>query len=287
LTEQTTPEPASLVASQSGERATQERRTAPGPDPLCRVASALSHASANGWPKHRRLYEAVLAGLACGDWKPGDRFPTEVELAAALPLSLGTIQRAVKALAEAGVLTRGRRRGSAFALPDPQMPDPLHCRFHDPQGRVLPVTTRITGRRVVTRSGPWCALKASVSDSIVRIDRVFRVDERFNVVSRFYASRERFPELLDRPIADLAAENFKHLFAREFGRPVASLAQTVQSLTFAGPLAKVLGKRSALRVTIVAHGADGLALYHLDMYVPEGAPPLAVGSRDATPWIPG
>jgi hypothetical protein len=115
----------------------------------------------------------------------------------------------------------------------------------------------------------------------VRIDRVFRVDECFSVVSRFYASHKRFPQLLDWPIADLAAENFKQLFAREFGRPVASIAQTVQTMTFTGRLAKVLGQRTVLRVSVVAHGVDGLALYYLDMYVPEGAPPLAVGGRDS------
>ncbi|MFO0522724.1 MAG: hypothetical protein ACK515_20245, partial [bacterium] len=65
----------------------------------------------------------------------------------------------------------------------------------------------------------------------------------------------------------------------EFGRPVASIAQTVQTMTFTGRLAKVLGQRTVLRVSVVAHGVDGLALYYLDMYVPEGAPPLAVGGR--------
>ncbi len=245
------------------------------------MAHALAGPDRSAHPKHRRLYDAVLAGLERGDWRPGDRFPTEVELTAALPLSLGTIQRAVKALADAGVITRGRRRGSAFALPDPRMPDPLHCRFLDSQGRVLPVTTRITGRRVVGRSGPWDVVKAGASDAVVRIDRVFRVDDRFSVVSHFHASRRRFPDLLARPVADLAGENFKQLFAREFGRPIASLAQTVQAVTFTANLARVLGQRSGLHVSIVAHGADGLTLYALEMYVPAGAPPLAVSGRDA------
>ena len=281
MTERSAAGSGSVPATRDRALGVQSRRPATGRDPLARMADALANEHADGQPKHRRLYEGVLSGLARGDWKPGDRFPTEVELAAALPLSLGTIQRAVKALADAGVLTRGRRRGTVFTVPEPRMPDPLHCRFLDPCGRVLPVTTRITGRRIVTRSGPWAVVRAGAGDSIVRIDRVFRVDECFSVVSRFYASHKRFPQLLDWPIADLAAENFKQLFAREFGRPVASIAQTVQTMTFTGRLAKVLGQRTVLRVSVVAHGVDGLALYYLDMYVPEGAPPLAVGGRDS------
>jgi GntR family transcriptional regulator len=248
--------------------------------PLSRIARALSAPDPAGQPKHRRLHDAVIAALARGDWCPGDRFPTEVELTRALPLSLGTIQRAVKALADAGVITRGRRRGSAFAAPDPRMPDPLHCRFLDPLGRVLPVTTRITSRRLLARSGAWDIVKANPADAVVRIDRVFRVDERFSVVSHFHASHSRFPSLLSRPVADLAGENFKHLFAREFGRPIATLAHTVQCAMLPAAVARTLGSPTGLRTAIVSHGVDGQPLYMLDMYVPAGAPPLAIGAFD-------
>jgi DNA-binding GntR family transcriptional regulator len=58
----------------------------------------------DGLPKYTALRDAIVSAVAGGQLAPGDRVPNEQELAAALPISLGTIQRALRQLVEEGVI---------------------------------------------------------------------------------------------------------------------------------------------------------------------------------------
>src|SRR3954467_11666551 len=82
-------------------------------------------------PKHVQLSEAMRAAVASGHWRTGERLPTEVELARALPFSLGTVQRALRELSGDGTVVRRQRSGTFVAAQRTAMTDPWHCRFLD------------------------------------------------------------------------------------------------------------------------------------------------------------
>lgn len=56
---------------------------------------------------HRRILE--------GDWRPGDRLPRDADLAREFGCARGTVQRAMRDLAEAGLVVRRRRGGTRLA----------------------------------------------------------------------------------------------------------------------------------------------------------------------------
>ena len=65
-----------------------------------------------GW----REVRAELAGrIAARDWAPGARVPNEAALAAELGCARGTVNRAMRALAEEGLVERRRRAGTHVA----------------------------------------------------------------------------------------------------------------------------------------------------------------------------
>ena len=65
-----------------------------------------------GW----REVRAELAGrIAARDWAPGARVPNEAALAAELGCARGTVNRAMRALAEEGLVERRRRAGTRVA----------------------------------------------------------------------------------------------------------------------------------------------------------------------------
>jgi GntR family transcriptional regulator len=245
---------------------------------LSRLVRLLEAESRSNEPKHRQLLQAIERSLGDGVWQPGDRFPTEAELQRALPFSLGTIQRAIQTLKGQGRLLRGRRRGTVVADSAPVLPDPLHLRFMGEDGQVLAVSTRTLTRRSIVSRAHWARGLARPGQQLLRIDRLFSVDGRWPVGSRFYANPARFPALATRPARDLAGENFKLLLGREFGHPIASIVQTVQALRLPLSMALVLGAVEGLRVDVLARGADGTALYYQEIFVPGGAPPLAVAA---------
>ncbi|MBK1698946.1 GntR family transcriptional regulator [Rhodovibrio salinarum] len=62
------------------------------------------------------MHEEVLERIRERRWKPGDAIPREDELAREFGCARGTVNRALRALAEAGILDRRRRAGTRVAL---------------------------------------------------------------------------------------------------------------------------------------------------------------------------
>src|SRR6476659_9034075 len=66
-------------------------------------------------PRHRHVFEALLGEIASGRFRPGDRLPTEAELAKTFSASRSTIGRAMRDLKSRGLLNRQRGGGTHIA----------------------------------------------------------------------------------------------------------------------------------------------------------------------------
>lgn len=66
---------------------------------------------------HARIRAEVEARILSGDWRPGDRIPTETELMARYDCSRMTVNKAMASLAASGLVTRNRRAGTVVARP--------------------------------------------------------------------------------------------------------------------------------------------------------------------------
>src|SRR5512132_3720713 len=79
-----------------------------------------------GLPKYAQLREMLAAAINSGDWKPGDKMPTEAQLARSTPYSLGTVQKALRALVDDGLVTRTQGSGTFVNEPRQSIDAPLH-----------------------------------------------------------------------------------------------------------------------------------------------------------------
>jgi GntR family transcriptional regulator, histidine utilization repressor len=68
-------------------------------------------------PLHQRIRAEIEARILGGDWPPGHRLPFETELMAQYGCSRMTVNKAMSALAAAGLIVRRRRAGSFVARP--------------------------------------------------------------------------------------------------------------------------------------------------------------------------
>src|SRR3954470_22533695 len=66
-------------------------------------------------PRHRQVFETLLGEIASGRFQPGDRLPTESELAKTFSASRSTIARAMRDLKSRGLLNRQRGGGTHIA----------------------------------------------------------------------------------------------------------------------------------------------------------------------------
>ena len=70
-----------------------------------------------GLPLHRRILAELEAKILSGEWPPGHRLPPEPELASRYGCARMTMNKAISALAKAGLISRRRRAGSFVAQP--------------------------------------------------------------------------------------------------------------------------------------------------------------------------
>ena len=63
-------------------------------------------------PRHRQVFEQLRQGIRTGEYRPGDRLPTETELMEQFSTSRTTVIRAMRDLANEGLLMRRRGSGS-------------------------------------------------------------------------------------------------------------------------------------------------------------------------------
>ena len=189
-----------------------------------------------GHQKAEQFCEAFLKTIESGYWRPGDLIPTEKEIAAVLPVSLGTVQIALRRLATDGIIKRTRRSGSTISVPpDPRL-DPKHICFVADDGKsLLPHKTEHISVTESTEQGAWSAYIGEL-ESYIKIVRHIRVGQDFTLYAEFYLGGEKF-----RPLLDIAPETFKQLHLRlilhdRFHCP--SLGFT-QAMSFVAPLPSV------------------------------------------------
>src|SRR5262249_46740856 len=188
------------------------------------------HARA-GVPKYVVLRDAIVAAVTGGDWPAGSRLPNETEWAANLPLSLGTIQRALRMLVDEGVIVRRQGQGTFVAgRAVGRMHAPLHCRFLDDAGTgYLPVYPEVTARYEELRPGPWSRHLRTAD--VLCIERVLRIVDEFKVFSRFYVDPSRLPAFARLPTRKLSGENFKEIIWRESQQPIGRISQVLSTAT--------------------------------------------------------
>jgi GntR family transcriptional regulator len=81
------------------------------------------HIEANGIPIYIQIRDQILAAIAAGVLKPGDRLPTMREVAIALKVDLNTVRHAYEAAQEKGAIVLVRAQGTYVAEHPPELRD--------------------------------------------------------------------------------------------------------------------------------------------------------------------
>lgn len=221
-------------------------------------------------PKYQALSNVLLKAISDGVWEFGEKLPAESELAAALSLSHGTVQKAYQVLVSKGLVTRRRGSGSYVTDTLREMAEPWHCRFLDDDGNRLPVFPQIIGSdRRVSKDQAARVLGSNVE--IGRIDRKIRIGSEFVVLSYFYAADDIIQSLLDLSPGAIDAANFKALLLWELDRPILSISQTVVQTPIDRDIAAEIGCRPGshgLRVEAIARDGQNTPVYYQELHVP-------------------
>ena len=174
----------------------QEARPSP-PGEIVRLAG--------GGSLHDQILEALRDKIISGQWPPGHRIPSEVELTETFRCSRMTVNKALTQLAQGGLIERRRKAGSFVARPRAQSAI-MHIQSipEEVQGLGLPYRFEISRRRVrgfkvddASRLGEWPDLRLlDVTTVHFAGAQPFCLEERLiNLAIAPQAEEEPFSEL--------------------------------------------------------------------------------------------
>jgi GntR family transcriptional regulator len=242
-----------------------------------------------GTPKHDSLYKGFVEAMESGALKAGQRLPTETQLAQTLPVSLGTIQRAMGSLVSEGWVMRRRGAGSFVAEPRKLLEQPLHCRFVGPDG-FLPVYAQLVSRKLIATRGPWSLPLDQSGQSVLRIERKISINREFNVLSRIYVDLLRFPLLLTCAPAELASANVKLLLKTHYRVSLSHIEQSLHLMPLPASVGRLLSAgptAAGARLELLAVQTNGKAALYQELYVPNNPYRLVVSETFSTAqWQP-
>ena len=138
------------------------------------------------------------------------KFPTEQEMAALVPFSLGTIQKAVGSLVSSGYVQR--KGAGTFIIPREALGEPWIYRVLSVDGtRFVPMTSTVLRRIQIESDALWAWLRGDANDcEIVRLDRKI-VAEDYAFISQYFADVNRFPYFMEADLDSMKGENFVQL----------------------------------------------------------------------------
>ena len=200
-------------------------------------------------PKYLCMRDALIELIVEGRLQEGTRLPTEQALAAALPLSLGTVQKALRALVESGELYRQRRLGTFVAGGDHrrEITTPAFS-FLRPDGtRVRMVFIRLLKRERLIRQGPWREILGPCQGGHVRLVRQDRIDGAFDCHTEIYLRADVAGPLLEVEAEALEHESVLPLLEAQARVTVSHAENRVRLVHLPKPVARVM---------LLAHAED-------------------------------
>jgi DNA-binding GntR family transcriptional regulator len=230
-------------------------------------------------PKYQRLCEVVMEGLKAGELKPGDKFPPETLLASVLPLSLGTIQKAINILADQQILERTQGRGT-FVKEHNKLDDLWHFRFlADEESQILPVYTNTISVRKTKVINKLSNHQFPNCDSYVRITRHINLNNKFGAIGQYYLDANLCSDLLEEPLSYFDGVHLRDIIYQRFGLSTATVKVYAVSRPLPNAVCKWLGlnqKTTGLVNQIIGLDPSGQAISWQNVFIPPNAPPLEI-----------
>lgn len=187
------------------------------------------------------------------------------------------MQRALRDLADQGLVVRQHGLGSFVADRPRQLQDPWHCRFvDDDQSTVLPIYSQALQRVAVAQAGPWTRWLGAQA-SVMQLDRSIDVNNEFKIFTRFYADRQLLKKLWDIPLEKLNGANFKQLIVNQCQLPITDITHLAGLCVFdeeACERVSLAPGAQGLYIQAIARAGRDRCVYYQEFYVGQTHVPM-------------
>jgi GntR family transcriptional regulator len=193
-----------------------------------------------GITAHAQIEDWLADAIAAGQLTPGDRLPTEQDLAARLGVSRMTLRHALSELAQRGLVTRTVGRGGGTFVAEPKLEQDLTtlAGFSEQlrrRGKVAGAQV-LAAAKIPASPTAAAALELTEGDPVHDVRRIRLADGKPIVIEHSQFPAALFPDLLDcrldGSLYDLLAEKYgqRPYRARESLEPVVAGVREAEAL---------------------------------------------------------
>ncbi|MBX3539263.1 MAG: GntR family transcriptional regulator [Chelatococcus sp.] len=189
-------------------------------------------------PLYRQVRDRLIRNLVDGVWAPGEALPSEMQLAADLGVSQGTVRKALDAMAAENLVVRRQGRGTFVARHDEErilfqffklVPDSGPPSF--PDSRVLSLSQ---GRADANERS---LLALAPGSRVIRIKRVRSIENRPVIAEAITLPAALFPDLAGMAVPN----NLYGLYAMHYGITIANTQEKLKAVGASADDAAILG----------------------------------------------
>jgi GntR family transcriptional regulator len=220
-------------------------------------------------PLHHQVYLDLVSAMDSSEWRPGDRLPTERELAQRYGCSLITVRRALSELAREQRIERTRGRGTFVLHPRLDLnfggnrgfADEMLTRGLDPATRLIAARPESAGEAVAA------ALDLELGSPTLYLERLRLAGGEPLLLEQVHLPAERFPGLL---ASDLEHNSLYDLLVERYGTRIVRAREALEPVLLRTREAQLLDQapgRPALLVEGIAYATDGRPIEFARSYV--------------------
>jgi GntR family transcriptional regulator, N-acetylglucosamine utilization regulator len=213
-------------------------------------------------PLHHQVFRDLKSALDAREWRPGDRMPTERELAERYGCSLITIRHALSELVREGRIERTRGRGTYVLQPRIDRDIAGAMSFSEEMQRrgLDPATRVVTGRIEPAGDAIAGSLGIAADAPVVYLERVRLGGGEPLLLEQARLPAERFPGLL---AFDFERRSLYDILSERYGTRIVRAREAVEPVVLRRREAELLdlpARSLALQIDGVAFAADGSAV---------------------------
>jgi GntR family transcriptional regulator len=206
-------------------------------------------------PLYKQVREQLTRRIADGRWKAGEMVPSEMQIAAELGVSQGTVRKALDDMTAAKLLTRRQGRGTFVATHDEAR---ILFQFFklQPDGGpgVFPESEVLSAKDGAADAEEAAALKLFSGEPVIRIRRIRSLAGRPCIAETIVLPAALFDSIERGPVPN----NLYDLYARSYGVTVAGGRERIKAVAADAETARLLGLAAGAPLMLIDRIATAL-----------------------------
>ncbi len=211
----------------------------------------------NRLPRYQRLAETIKRAISHRRWRPGERLPSEQDLALHFTVAPGTVRQAITQLVDEGLLERHQGKGTFVRKPSFDSSLFRFFRFHGTaEERRVPESKILEREALAAPAAVAKTLRLPPETKVISMARLRLLDGEPILAEQIWLAFDRFKALLDLEEAEIGPLLYP-IYEEACGEIVARAEEELTAEACSNKHAELLGLKKGTPVIVIDRTAFG------------------------------